>query len=131
MSGLALFVDPLPISVPLLDPLLIFPSDPPLDGEGDFVGVFNGDGTNVDPDDGVVVFGVFHDVFHLDKDGTTDDCFPADFFFFCCISVTPTCLFLPTSCVCFLSNLFPLGVSIVLPIVLLFAPCAIFSLYIF
>ena len=101
MSGLALWVDPLPISVPLLDPLLIFASDPPMDGEGDLVGIFNGDGTNVDPDDGVVVFDVFNDVSLVDKDGITDDCLPADFFFFRCISVTPT-----RSCVCFLSNLF-------------------------
>ena len=134
VSGLALLVEPLSISVPLLDPLLISPSDPPMDGDGASFRRFNGDGSNFDPDDGVVVFDVFNDVSLVDDDGTTDDCLPTAFFFFffCYIHVTPTCLLLLSSCVCFLSNLFPLGVSIVLPIVLLVAPCAIiFYFFIF
>ena len=109
----------------LSDLLLIIPLDPLLDGDGHFVGVFKGVGTNADPDDDGVVFDVFNDASFVDKDGTTDDCLPTDFFFFFlrCISVTPTRLFLP-SYVCFLSNLLPQGVSIVLPTVRLVAPCA-------
>ena len=103
VSGLTLSVnDPLPLSVPLSDSSLIFPSDLPLDGEGDFVGVFNGDGTNVDPDDGVVVFDVFHDISLRDKDGTTDDCLPADFFFVVFLLLLLVCSYLVV-CVFFLT----------------------------
>ena len=73
VPGLTLSIDPLSLSVPLSDSLLIFQLDLPLDGDGHFVGVFKGVSTNADPDDDGVVFDVFNDVSFVDKDGTTDN----------------------------------------------------------
>ena len=49
-------VNPFPLSVPLLYLFPISLSESPLDGDDDFVGDFNGDVTNVDPDEDVIVF---------------------------------------------------------------------------
>ena len=51
----------LPLSVSLSDLLLSLPLDPPFDGDGDFIGVFNGDATifNLNEDGGDAMFDIW------------------------------------------------------------------------